>query len=90
MPYYLTSDEELLLASNNKELVEKMRSYTNFCQTMRVKEYMQMVAKLVSNIDGKSVRTDNENDFVADLLKTGNLKKMSAQQAKSHIRKGMR
>lgn len=90
MAYYLTSDEELLQASNNKELVEKMRSYTNFCQTMTVKQYMDMVAKLVSNIDGKSIRTDNENNFVADLLKTGNLKKMSAQQAKSHIRKGMR
>ena len=90
MAYYLTSDEELLQASNNKELVEKMRSYTNFCQTMTVKQYMDMVAKLVSNIDGKSIRTDNENNFVADLLKTGNLKKMSAQKAKSHIRKGMR
>lgn len=90
MAYYLTSDEELLQASNNKELVEKMRSYTNFCQTMTVKQYMDMVAKLVSNIEGKSIRTDNENNFVADLLKTGNLKKMSASQAKSHIRKGMR
>lgn len=90
MAYYLTSDEELLQASNNKELVEKMRSYTNFCQTMTVKQYMDMVAKLVSNIKGKSIRTDNENNFVADLLKTGNLKKMSASQAKSHIRKGMR
>ena len=90
MAYYLTSDEELLQASNNKELVEKMRSYTNFCQTMTVKQYMEMVSKLVSNIEGKSIRTDNENNFVADLLKTGNLKKMSASQAKSHIRKGMR
>lgn len=90
MPYYLTSDEELLQASNNKELVEKMRSYTNFCQTMYIKEYMEMVAKLVSNIDGKSIRTDNENNFVADLLKTGNVKRMSPKQAKAHIRKGMR
>lgn len=84
--FYLLSDNDIVEASNNEELVYMMQFGTSYIKPMSQQEYMVMRAQNAYTNYKVNIRTDNVDNFVADLIKYKQIQVLTKQQVKKHTR----
>jgi hypothetical protein len=76
MKKYITENEEVLEASSNLEIVNKLKNSGRFTEGQTPTEYITGFAMRYKNYDGADIRSDSIDNFVEDLIKFGYLIEM--------------
>jgi hypothetical protein len=80
MKYYQTRDELIIEAKDAKDLVLQMRNGGSFSSRMTIQEYMEYNSEYFEGT--YDIRTDSEENWLADNLKAGLIKVLSKADIK--------
>lgn len=70
MRHYRISDREVVFAATSGELVEKLRA-TSMAPVGTCAQFRERAAHWAKELYQAEVRTDNDDDFVADMVRHG-------------------
>ena len=68
MKKYIDFNNEIVFGENNLDIVRNMRDSSRFASQETEEEFMTGYASRLKMTNSKIVRTDNADNFVADLL----------------------
>ncbi|WP_338813176.1 hypothetical protein V9L05_17720 [Bernardetia sp. Wsw4-3y2] len=80
MKTYKTSDEQIIKASSNLEIVNQLKNGGRFTADETPKQYIKGFAQRFKEYEGTQIRFDSVDNFVEDLLKIEYLTEISDPQ----------